>query len=76
MLKTVFVDEKCKSCELCVEACPQDVIRISERINKQGYPTAECFDQEKCTSCQACAIICPDQVITVYRLVKPKAKAG
>lgn len=76
MLKVVFNENRCKACELCIEACPQDIIRLSDRINAQGYQAAECFDQDKCTSCQACAIICPDQVITVFRLVKPRVKAG
>ncbi len=76
MLKVVFESSRCKACELCIEACPQDIIRLSDGINPQGYQPAECFDQDKCTSCQACAIICPDQVITVFRLVKPRAKAG
>jgi len=76
MDKVVFDSDRCKACELCITACPQNIIRLSDRINARGYQSAECFDQAPCTACMACGIICPDQVITVYRPARQRAKAG
>ena len=67
-----FDIETCKGCELCIEACPQDSIRLSEKINSQGYHFAVRV-QDNCTGCTNCALVCPDAVITVYRETK-KAK--
>jgi len=58
--------EKCKGCEVCVPACPQDVISMSKNVNGKGYNYAETVNDE-CTGCTNCAIVCPDGVITVYR---------
>jgi 2-oxoglutarate ferredoxin oxidoreductase subunit delta len=60
--------EMCKGCALCVEACPEGILAMSQnRFNGQGLPFAECRDQEKCTACLSCAIICPDAAICIYR---------
>ena len=67
-----FDIETCKGCELCIEACPQDSITLSEKINSQGYHFAVLV-QDNCTGCTNCALVCPDAVITVYRETK-KAK--
>lgn len=67
-----FDIETCKGCELCIEACPQDSIKLSEKINSQGYHFAVLV-QDNCTGCTNCALVCPDAVITVYRETK-KAK--
>jgi 2-oxoglutarate ferredoxin oxidoreductase subunit delta len=57
----------CKGCELCVPACPQDVIRLApERLTAKGYHPAELF-AEGCTGCAVCAVVCPEAAITVYR---------
>jgi len=67
---TVAIDvETCKGCELCVEACPQESMKLSKEINKQGYHYAVLV-QDNCTGCVNCALVCPDAVITVYRAVK------
>jgi 2-oxoglutarate ferredoxin oxidoreductase subunit delta len=59
----------CKGCELCVEACPQDIIQLApERINPKGYHPAEMISKG-CTGCGICAIVCPEAAITVYREV-------
>jgi 2-oxoglutarate ferredoxin oxidoreductase subunit delta len=67
---TVAIDvETCKGCELCVEACPQESIKLSKGINKQGYHYAVLVE-DNCTGCVNCALVCPDAVITVYRAAK------
>jgi 2-oxoglutarate ferredoxin oxidoreductase subunit delta len=58
--------ENCKGCELCVIACPPQVLGLSPNINKQGYHYAVLIE-DGCTGCINCALVCPDAVITVYR---------
>jgi len=68
-------DYYCKACNLCVEACPKEVIALaSERLNAKGYHPAE-LAAEGCTGCVICAIVCPEAAITVYREAKQKAPA-
>jgi 2-oxoglutarate ferredoxin oxidoreductase subunit delta len=67
----VFNIENCKGCELCLEACPQGSLKLSDRINAQGYHYA-LLVQDNCTGCTNCALVCPDAVITVYREEKKK----
>ena len=65
---SIVVDiEKCKGCEVCVPACPTDVIRLAENVNGKGYHYAYMENPDNCTGCANCAIVCPDGVITVYR---------
>lgn len=65
--------ETCKGCELCIEACPQDSIDLSNEINKKGYHYAVLV-KDNCTGCVNCALVCPDAVITVYRKKKGSAR--
>ncbi|UCE95671.1 MAG: ferredoxin family protein [Candidatus Bathyarchaeota archaeon] len=75
MGKIVINENGCKGCALCVNACPFSLIRISDRINSQGYYPAELVDPEKrCTSCTLCAITCPDVAIEVYREKKARVE--
>jgi 2-oxoglutarate ferredoxin oxidoreductase subunit delta len=68
--KVIFNEEICKSCSLCVEVCPTNVIFLADYLNGKGYRPATVLDQEKCISCAKCGQICPDTVITVFRPVK------
>lgn len=70
---TIEVNELyCKGCELCVGACPQDVIRLDmDRLTPKGYHPASLI-AEGCTGCAVCAVICPDAAITVFREIKQK----
>ena len=69
MPKAVFREERCKGCELCVDACPKKIIGMTERINRQGYRPAGIKeeDMKHCIGCALCARICPDAVIEVYK---------
>jgi 2-oxoglutarate ferredoxin oxidoreductase subunit delta len=58
--------ENCKGCELCVNECPQDSLKMSRNINKKGYHYAVLND-DTCTGCTNCALVCPEAIITVYR---------
>jgi len=59
--------EKCKGCELCVEACPTGVLAMSEDYNSMGYHYSHPVNPEKCIGCANCAKVCPDVAIEVYR---------
>ncbi|QQS36374.1 MAG: 4Fe-4S dicluster domain-containing protein [Ignavibacteriales bacterium] len=61
----------CKGCELCIIACPQESLGLSNHINANGYRYVELIN-DACTGCVNCALVCPDAAITVYR--QPKAK--
>jgi len=63
--------EKCKGCEICMDACPEDVIAMSKVVNKKGYLYAVKIT-DSCTGCTNCALVCPDAVITVFRETKQK----
>ena len=55
---------KCKSCYLCMEACPQKLIKKSAETGKTGENVVEFEDKNnKCLACKMCAVICPDLAI-------------
>jgi 2-oxoglutarate ferredoxin oxidoreductase subunit delta len=67
----IVVDtERCKGCEVCIGACPTNVIELAQDVNGKGYHFAYMAQPEACTGCSNCAVVCPDGVITVYRMKK------
>ncbi len=69
ILRTIAVDtERCKGCEVCIVACPADVLTLSDVVNSRGYPYAEmrCDSEHRCTGCASCGVVCPDGCITIY----------
>lgn len=65
--KLVFRTNRCKGCELCVQACPMNVLAIdTENVNAKGYHPIGAVDPDKCTGCASCALMCPDGIINVY----------
>ena len=67
----VIAADRCKGCELCVEACPRDVLALDRgRVNVLGYHPVVLLDAQGCTSCAFCARICPDAVFTVWAAPK------
>ncbi|MDR3188468.1 MAG: 4Fe-4S dicluster domain-containing protein [Prevotellaceae bacterium] len=65
----IVVDtEKCKGCEVCVEACPTGVIALAQEVNGKGYRYAYMHQPAACTGCISCALVCPDSVIAVYKV--------
>ena len=61
---------RCKSCELCVVACPKKIMAVSDKKNELGFKLAICTDENVCTGCLACAQVCPDVAIEIVRQEK------
>mgnify|MGYP001604573416 CR=1 FL=1 len=73
---TVLINRDiCKGCELCIAACPQDSLGLSDQINRIGYRYVQLV-QDNCTGCINCALVCPDCAITVYQEPRAKAKSS
>ncbi len=69
MPKVVIDEARCKGCALCTIACPQQLIKLNEKLNSQGFQPAAITPEDliKCTSCALCAKMCPDVAISIYR---------
>ncbi|MGR6999733.1 4Fe-4S dicluster domain-containing protein [Yinghuangia aomiensis] len=65
-LGTLVIDtEACKGCELCIDACPPRVLRMTtNEVNERGYRYPQLLPG--CIACKACTAICPDFVFQVY----------
>ena len=61
--------ERCKGCELCIPACPPDVLRMAGERNASGFEYPELLPG--CTGCGACLQVCPDFCFEVYRYDEP-----
>lgn len=66
---TVVINtDRCKGCDLCVVACPTDVLTLGNEINAKGYNYAQVAKSDECIGCANCALVCPDACITVYKV--------
>jgi 2-oxoglutarate ferredoxin oxidoreductase subunit delta len=70
--------ERCKGCEMCIPACPHELIQFPMKtLNRAGYFIAEFSDPaEKCPACKLCAVACPDCAIVVYKRIKTPVASG
>lgn len=59
-------DDRCKGCERCIAACPQQIIRMTSKLNSRGFCYAHLADPPRCIGCRMCAVSCPDSAIEVF----------
>ena len=67
MAKITINENVCKGCELCVVACPSDVLAMSKQANTKGYNYVYMQNESDCIGCAACGRVCPDGCLTIYR---------
>ena len=69
--------EQCKGCGRCVVFCPNGVLALSQRHNRNGYRVAEAVKPEACTGCGLCFYACPEPGgLTVRRKPKKETSAA
>ncbi|WP_374711731.1 4Fe-4S dicluster domain-containing protein [Symbiobacterium terraclitae] len=59
----------CKGCEICVQICPKQVLRLGDRQKVVVQAAGQC------TGCGNCEIYCPDFAIEVSELEEVGAHA-
>jgi 2-oxoglutarate ferredoxin oxidoreductase subunit delta len=66
----------CKGCELCINACPQNVLTLEKsRLTPKGYHPVYLI-ADGCTGCGICAIVCPEAALTVFREIPARRIAA
>ena len=69
---TVTIDIlTCKGCELCIAACPPEVLVMSDPadVNELGFRYPRLV--AGCTGCLACLQVCPDFCFEVFKFEPP-----
>jgi len=63
------IEDRCKQCRLCIELCPKEVLKESERVNEKGYRLPEIVEEPEtgkiCVACGFCELACPEYAIWV-----------
>lgn len=69
MARIVINKDLCKSCGICMNACPKGLIKTGEQVNSVGVYYAEFVDKNsQCLGCAICAESCPDAaIVEVYK---------
>ncbi len=63
----VIREEECKSCLYCVDVCPPEVLKVSDKFNTHSYHPVY-YTGKGCTGCGICFYACPEPgAITVYK---------
>jgi 2-oxoglutarate ferredoxin oxidoreductase subunit delta len=66
---TVVVNtDRCKGCDLCVVACPTNVLILGKEVNAKGYNYAQVQNSDDCIGCANCGYVCPDGCLTIYKV--------
>jgi len=68
MGSVTILNNRCKSCYICLQSCPKGLIKKSEKTNRLGDYMVEFVDKNnECVGCAICAKRCPDMAIEVYK---------
>lgn len=62
MPKVRIIEEYCKGCSLCVDACRSGSLEMSDKVNKRGMRVVAVVN-DGCTGCRNCVLMCPDAAI-------------
>ncbi|NQT19462.1 MAG: 4Fe-4S binding protein [Planctomycetes bacterium] len=68
-------EELCKSCRLCVEACPRGALAIARHLNVHGFYPVVFDDSKECSGCCNCTVMCPDAAIELRAEAKAERAA-
>ncbi len=60
-----IIKDRCKSCEFCIEFCPQGILELSDEFNAKGYHPPRVAEQDGCIACRLCELICPEFALYV-----------
>ncbi len=64
MAHIVIDENRCKSCYICVNTCPKNLIKKSSKVSILGDNLVEFVDEKnECIGCAMCATRCPDMAI-------------
>ena len=75
-MKRVLIDQdRCKACEMCIEACNKDLLALSDGLNSKGYHPIAIHDEDTCTSCGLCGVVCPEGALEIHKPSKAKQAA-
>lgn len=72
MVKLVLKKDFCKSCQLCINFCPQGILELDQKLNKLGFQPVRVKDESKCKACMRCVLICPEACIEIYQEVESR----
>ncbi len=75
MVRVNVVESACTGCEICVEACPFDVLEMVANTGKIEGQIAFVKEIDKCTECMLCELDCPHFAIFVEPQLDPERGA-
>jgi 2-oxoglutarate ferredoxin oxidoreductase subunit delta len=67
LAKVVVLSEYCKSCGLCINVCPKQVLAFGDKANQKGYYTVVVSRPDECIGCSLCGTVCPDLALEIYK---------
>ena len=65
--KLIINKDACKGCRLCIDFCPNGVLKFSSDLNAKGVPSPEVTEKE-CIGCKNCTLVCPEACIEIYEI--------